>query len=177
MAEQITITSLNCQGLGNNDKRKDVLNFLKQKKYSIYCLQDTHFTEREENYIRAQWGYECFFNSYNSQSRGVAILFNNNFEYKLNKLKKDQQGNKIILDINIAGKRVLLVNIYGPNRDKPSFYEQIKQDILDFNLDQVIIMGDFNLVLNPEKDTTVIICIFNNPFKSKRKSFRSMYRI
>ena len=31
MQEQITIASLNCQGLGGKGKRKDVLNFLKQK--------------------------------------------------------------------------------------------------------------------------------------------------
>ena len=167
MAEKIRITSLNCQGLGNYDKRKDVFNFLRQKKYSIYCLQDTHFTEREENYIRAQWGYECFFSSYNSQSRGVAILFNNTFEYKLHKIKTDQQGNKLILDVTISGKRVLLVNIYGPNRDQPSFYEQLQQDIRDFSIDAVIIMGDFNLVLNQEKDTLNYMHV-NNP-RSREK--------
>ena len=45
---------MNCQGLGGLSKRKDVFNYLKQKKYSIYCLQDTHFTHKEEKYIRAQ---------------------------------------------------------------------------------------------------------------------------
>ena len=169
MDDQIKITSLNCQGLGNNDKRKDVLNFLRQKKYSIYCLQDTHFTERAENYIRAQWGYECFFSSFTSQSRGVAILFNNNFEYKLNKIKKDQQGNKLLLDVNISGRRLLLANIYGPNRDKPNFYEQLRQDIADFNIDQVIIVGDFNLVLDQEKDTFNYLHM-NNP-RAREKVF------
>ena len=167
MADQITITSMNCQGLGNYDKRKDVLNFLKQKKYSIYCLQDTHFTEREENYIRAQWGFECFFSSYNSQSRGVAILFNNNFEYKLNRIKKDQQGNKLILDMTILGKKILLVNIYGPNRDKPNFYDNLKTEITEFNTDFVITVGDFNLVLNQEKDTKNYTLV-NNP-RAKEK--------
>ena len=61
MTEHIILASLNCQGLGDKNKRKDVLNFLKQKKYSIYCIQDTHFTEKEEKYIRTQWGFECFF--------------------------------------------------------------------------------------------------------------------
>ena len=61
MSEEISLLSVNCQGLGGKEKRKDVLNFLKQKKLAIYCLQDTHFTEKEQNYIRTQWGYECFF--------------------------------------------------------------------------------------------------------------------
>ena len=44
MQEQITIASLNCQGLGGKGKRKDVRNFLKQKKYSIYCIQELRYT-------------------------------------------------------------------------------------------------------------------------------------
>ena len=135
---------MNCQGLGGKDKRKDVLNYLKQRKYSIYCLQDTHFTEGEEKYIRTQWGYECFFSSFNSQSRGTAILLNNNFEYKLNKIKRDSDGNLIILDIHLAGKNITLINLYGPNRDNPNFYAKIMQDIRDFNNQSVIMVGDYN---------------------------------
>ena len=75
----LELVSLNVRGLGNSSKRADTLNYLKSRNYSIYFLQDTHSTDREEKYIRAQWGYECFFNNFSSQSKGVAILFNNNF--------------------------------------------------------------------------------------------------
>lgn len=61
MTDKVTFVSVNLRGVQLAEKRKDVLNFLKQKKYSIYFLQDTHFTKREENYIRSQWGFECFF--------------------------------------------------------------------------------------------------------------------
>ena len=162
MAEHIILSSLNCQGLGDKSKRKDVLNFLKQKKYSIYCIQDTHFMEKEEKYIRTQWGFECFFSSFNSQSRGVAIFLNNNFEYKLHRIKKDQEGNRLILDITIKDCRTTLINIYGPNRDTPRFFDQLKDDITEFNNERVIITGDFNLTMNPEVDTRNYVNI-NNP--------------
>ena len=162
MGDSIVIVSMNCQGLGGKDKRKDVLNYLKKNKYSIYCLQDTHFTEKEENYIRTQWGFECYFSSYNSQSRGTAIFFNNNFEYKLHKIKRDIQGNKIVLDLTIANKKTTLINIYGPNNDRPNFYEEIKQDIRELDNENVIITGDFNLILDPEKDSKNYLFI-NNP--------------
>lgn len=35
--------SLNCRGLAGMEKRRDVLNYIKQKNCSIYFLQDTHF--------------------------------------------------------------------------------------------------------------------------------------
>ena len=41
--DNIRIASANCQGLFTPQKRLDVLNFYKNKNYSIICLQDTHF--------------------------------------------------------------------------------------------------------------------------------------
>ena len=84
----LKILSVNCQGLRDKVKRKDVFNMLKLKACNIYCIQDTHFTSDLENSIRSMWGYESYFSSVSSNSRGVAILFNNNFEFKVLKEKK-----------------------------------------------------------------------------------------
>lgn len=154
VGKDITFVSLNVRGLANQSKRADTLNYLKSKNFSVYFLQETHFTTKEENYIRAQWGYDCFFSNFSSQAKGVAILFNNNFEYKIHEIKKDEEyeGSKLMLDVTIEDKRTLLVNIYGPNRDDPHFYSSALADIIPFDI-PVIIAGDFNLVLNPEVDS------------------------
>ena len=152
---------MNCQGLSNMDKRSDTFNFLRNKNYSVYFLQDAHFTTKEQNYIRTQWGFECYFSNFSSQSRGVAILFNNNFEFKVLKVAKDESGNKLILDMVIEGKNITLINIYGPNRDEPDFYEEINNYIKNFD-NQVILVGDFNMVLDPDKDCKDYVNI-NNP--------------
>ena len=162
MDRNIKILSMNCQGLGDPQKRKDVFHFLKQKQFSIYLLQDTHFTSREENFIRSMWGFECFFDSFSSQSRGVTILFNNNFEYKLHRIKKGNDGNKLILDLTVQDKRLTLINLYGPNRDKPNFYREVKDDIETFGNETVIIGADFNLILDIQKDCRNYLHI-NNP--------------
>ena len=121
MTDKVTFISVSLQGAQCTEKRKDVLNFLKREKYSIYFLKDTHFTKRDENYIRTQWCFESFFSSFTSEARSVAILFNNNFEYKLHATETDSEGNKLILDITINGKRMTLINLYGPNKDNPFF--------------------------------------------------------
>lgn len=105
MGEKLNIISMNVQGLGDKAKRKDVLNYLKSKKFSICFLQDTHFDRKEESYIRSQWGYECYFSFYNTQSRGVAILINNNFDFKLDNIKHDANGNLLIVNCAIDGKK------------------------------------------------------------------------
>lgn len=152
MSSCFTILSMNCQGLGDIDKCRDVLHFLRQKKYDIYLLQDTHFTIKQEKYIRTMWGLDCVFNSFSSQSRGVAVFFNNSIDYKIHKIIKGNDGNKLILDITISDKRLTLVNIYGPNKDKPNFYKEVKDSIASLQNETVIIAADFNMVLDPMKD-------------------------
>ena len=115
--DKITICSVNCQGLGNPSKRRDVFNYLRNSNYSILCLQDTHFTKDIEKIIKSEWGYKVYFSSFSSQSRGVAILFKNNFEFIVHSFYNDQKGNMIILDIEISKHRITLVNLYGPNFD------------------------------------------------------------
>ena len=80
---KLKVMSCNCQGLGNFRKRRDLFQYLRQKNCSVYFLQDTHFEKKIERQIRAEWGYECYFSSFSSQSRGVAILLNNNFDFKI----------------------------------------------------------------------------------------------
>ena len=101
MDDCVVVVSVNCQGLGNRQKRKDVFHYLRSKKYSIYFLQDTHFEPKMEIFVSAEWGYESYFSSYSSNSRGVAILFNNNFEFKVKDIHKGDRGNYIILTVRI----------------------------------------------------------------------------
>ena len=150
--ESIKILSANCQGLGDINKRKDVFNYLHSKKFNIVCLQDTHFTESQENTIENQWGYKSYFSSFSSNSRGVSILFNNNFEFQVHHEKTDKNGNFLILDVTIQSQRLTLVVVYGPNRDDPSFYQNIVEMVEEFENTSCIFCGDFNLVLNPELD-------------------------
>ena len=153
MMGNVKIASLNCRGLGDNNKRKDVFNYLKQKKFSIYCLQDTHFTEKNEKHIRAQWGFDCVFSHGTNVSRGVCILFNNTFEYKILQQKTDLEGNFIILKLELEKNITMtLVNFYGPNKDNPSFYNNLMINILELETDSMIICGDTNTVQEYDLD-------------------------
>lgn len=136
---------------------------MKNKHYNIFCLQDTHFTPELENIIRAEWGYDCYFNSFRSNARGVAILLNNNFEVKVLQVKRELSGNFLALDMRIEGRKVTLITLYGPNSDNPEFYENLTETIDLFGNDSFIICGDFNLVLNPTVDYDKSYKNVNNP--------------
>ena len=148
----LSIASLNAQGLGETKKRRDVMNYLRNRKHDIYFLQDTHWVSKLEPYIASEWGYTCFFASFSSNSRGVAILFNNTFEFKVLDVIKGEDGNFLFVHIQVKGREILLINIYGPNRDNPNFYKQIQRKIELINPKMIILGGDGNLVLDPKKD-------------------------
>ena len=162
MPDNITIFSQNCQGLGNPQKRRALFRHVRAKKYNIVCLQDVHIQSQQESYVKAEWGNDAYFSCFNSSSRGVLILLNNNFEYKVEKINSDVNGNYIILDINIEGKKFTLINLYGPNDDKPKFYKELRQKYKTLNNDNIITCGDWNLVINPDLDTNNYLHI-NNP--------------
>lgn len=158
---------MNTQGLGGREKRKDIINLFKSKKYSICMLQDTHFTAAEETFIRSQWGYECYFSNFNSQSRGVAIFINNTFDFKLISTEQDTNGNLLMLNCKISDRHITLVNIYGPNRDNPGFYQDLQDRLSKYENNLFIIAGDFNLILNQDYDSYNYVHLNNQNARNK----------
>ena len=116
---ELKILSVNVQGIGTIEKRLDLFNYLKTKNCDIYCLQDVHSTTSTENFIESQWGSHCLFSSHSSNSRGVAVLFNKNIDYKVHNHISDPEGNYLIVDLTVDNNRFTLVSLYGPNNDCP----------------------------------------------------------
>ena len=165
--EGVKILSVNCQGLGNMGKRRDVFDYLHKKNYNIYCLQDTHFTESQENLIQNMWGHQCYFSSYTSNARGVCIFLNNNFEFTVHRKKSDLNGNYLALDITIENHRLTLISLYAPDTDTPIFFEKISEIIDDFGNSSYILCGDYNLVINPDLDYYNYVNINNEKARAK----------
>ena len=147
------VASVNCRGLGDFYKRRDIFAFLREKDCSIYLLQDTHFSNKIEDRVKREWGYDAYFSSFSSNSRGVAILVKNDIEYKFISITKDINGNYLILRVKIFDKEIVIVNVYGPNADTPDFYIHLEETVLSTGAtDNFIFGGDWNLVLNFDMD-------------------------
>ena len=91
-----------------------------------------------------EWGYKALFSGCSSSKAGVCILFNNNFNLQIHKVFSDPNGRFIICDI--------VANIYAPNEDDPNFFHSFFDHLSSFRGEEIIIGGDFNLVLDVEKD-------------------------
>ena len=62
-------------------------------------------------------------------------------------------GRLVVLDLNIQGEEVRLLNVYGPNTppERHEFYKNMVQPFTDTDLD-IISGGDCNCALNPNID-------------------------
>ena len=76
-----------------------------------------------------------------SSFKGVAILYRNSF---------DTLGN---YDISIQDYRMTLAAVYGPNEDKPCFFETLQSKINIFPNSSLILVGDWNVVQDYNLDT------------------------
>lgn len=118
----LKIGSINVRGLGDQVKRREIFNWLRAKKYSVYFIQEMHCTEDNKNDWLAEWGYQALFSCCTSKKAGVAILFNNNFTFQISKTYSDPEGRFIICDLTVNGKQLTLTNIYAPNNDDSNFF-------------------------------------------------------
>ena len=147
---KLQIASLNVRGIGNNAKRREVFNWLRAKKFSIYMLQEVHCSENTTDSWTREWGYKALFSCCSSSKAGVSILCNNNFNLNVIKTLQDPNGRFIICDIEADGKLLTLGNIYAPKKDDPNFFDTFFDRLSCFECDDVVISGDFNLVLDVE---------------------------
>ena len=164
------IYSFNCNGLNDSKKRKDVFDYIRSKKdFQIVCLQETHWPAETEAVIRASWGYNVWLSGEDTNRNGVAILFNNNFEYKVFDVILDPHGCFIAMSLEILRKKITLINLYGPSSgDKPDFFQKVVDCLEQFDNDSIIITGDWNCVLDTNLDVRNYASTENRPRTRKK---------
>ena len=100
-----------------------------------------------ENVVRSQWGFECIVAGQDSGSNGVAVLFKNNFEYKVHSVVKDDEDRYILIDIEMLNKLMTIANIYAPSSgDHPEYLEKVIREVVLLDNESIVIGGDYFLV-------------------------------
>ena len=149
----VRIISQNVRGLNNDVKRRSIFHFLKEKA-DIICLQETHSTDMVQQGWELEFGSnECFWSHRTSSARGACVLVGRNANITVISSFSDAEGRTVGLIYEEAGERFKLLNIYAPNEDTPRFFLEAIE-MLDNQEGKRIILGDFNLVLDVEKDRT-----------------------
>ena len=148
----LRIASFNVRGLGNANKRRKIFNYLHHKEFDIVLLQETHSVRNQEKFWRSIWGSKIYYSHGTNDSRGVCILLAKKSLVKVFHSYKDAEGRIIAIDIFFENQSICLVNIYAPNLDDPAFFDEIFTVIEASTCDMKIFGGDFNVILDPNKD-------------------------
>ena len=88
-------------------KRRNLFQYIRSKKYNISCLQDVHIDRNMHSYVKAEWGYNIILSAKvgTNASRGVMILINNNFSCGVGQIITDPDGNFVIMELKILDKK------------------------------------------------------------------------
>ena len=80
----------------------------------------------------------------------------------------DDKGDFMLLQLKINDQTFTLVNLHSPNKDDPDFYDRLMGELKNARSLELILTGDWNLVLNPELDSQNYKHINNPKCREKR---------
>ena len=158
MAMTNTLATFNINGLGDKDKRQETFHYLHRKHYSIIFLQETHSMKNSEKLWNSTWGKKIWFVHGTSGARGVAILFAPEIDITVHNVIACPKGRFLIMYVTYNAMKILLVNVYAPNRDDTLFLQSLFRQVDSFSPDYKLIAGDFNVTLNSSLDRQGTYC-------------------
>ena len=153
---RLKIISLNVRGLRNKKKRRTLFRKFKSDKYDIICLQETYLSKKDIYDIRNEWGINFHLAEGTNNSKGLITLFSKYIDFSnIECIHASERC--LISNITIDGTLFAIVNIYAPciSTEKIEFLNFIKLNINQLCTDlsnQLILLGDFNIVIDNKLD-------------------------
>lgn len=153
MIKTVKIFSLNVNGIRTDVlKRRKIFYFFHHSNADLVMLQEIHSDKEVEKFWRAEWGGKIYFSHGTSNSRGVAILIKKNFPYQITNAIGDNDGRIVAITVKAYQRDYTIASLYAPNQDNVQFFVQAFELIGQLQNDLQIIAGDFNTVLDLNKD-------------------------
>ena len=142
--------SINVRGAANAEKRRAIFN--KHRIHSdILILHETHSTPEMEHIWESEWGGKVIYAHGTNTARGVAAFMSKALYEQISNIHRDILGRLLIFDLKYDQQVVTIAAVYAPNEDRPDYFQQMAE-VLRSRQEHKIVIGDFNLVLDVEKD-------------------------
>lgn len=117
----VRLVSWNVRGLGGPVKQSRVFSHLKSLNTDMAFLQETHLCASDHSRLRKPWVGQIFHSTFNSKSRGTAILINKRTQFSPTQITSDPGGRYTIVCGSLYQVPVVMVSVYAPNWDNPTF--------------------------------------------------------
>ena len=176
MAKEFKIFSLNVRGIQDVNKRRELFFFLRQMNADVFILQETHSTIECEQLWNTEWGSGILYSHGTSSTLGVMLFFNKRRIAQILDVITDPGGRYICANIEVNEHIFTLATIYAPNKDSPDFFKELNRNLVKLDAADVVLIGDFNLVLHPEIDRTENK-LYNNRAKTVLDNIITTYEL
>ena len=164
---QLQVLTQNVRGLGCTKKVRHLVNscykLCKKANDNVFAFQETYVASLD--LLKYIWRGEFYVTGGTGNSQGCITLVSAPYKI-LHAVDIGQRGHILVLtknDINRA--ELLIVNVYAPNgfdAEKLQFFENLAERIGDirqaYNCNNVILLGDLNIVFKPTEVQNRMIC-------------------
>ncbi|NBW58358.1 hypothetical protein EBR43_11400, partial [bacterium] len=152
---KLTIGTFNSSGCKNYSKLKRLMTWLFKLKKSdrfIYSLQETHISSSEVALVQSLWREGLIVSPSNGKARGVLTVFSNNLFDNILYEHGSKDGRTTCIIGSYNGVTDMFLSLYSPNSGKnaefySSFFARTNNLVTKYNVSNVYISGDFNLIL------------------------------
>ena len=158
----LNVLTYNVNGLRDFNKLKRLNNYFHQLKdmaSTVICLQETHFKMSDVDRLKYQWKWGSHHSPGTGASAGVSILYNESFFDKVIERYKDNDGRICSITAQKNDDTYCFINVYAPNDhvltlELLSKITQLIEDQIEKQPTvNIIVAGDFNMVINPDLDS------------------------
>ena len=152
------VAHLNIRATGQQlTKAQSLIGHFARKKIDLICLSEIKISKQNKNYFHHK-GYNTFLNTptdhlQNSPKEGIAILISKNIDPQHIKVEDIDPGRASKVEFQVNDQKFTAFCIYAPSQGDSTaeiFYNKLLK-ITELP-ENPIILGDFNVVLDPKID-------------------------
>ena len=130
----------------------------------IICLQETHSEKHVEDQFRNHFQYECYFKHFDSTMGGLLTGFRRGQNLQVHDQFSFQKGSEtntsecLMIHCTLDEIEMVIVNSYthcaATVTERTEFLSHVERELPRFGCANIICAGDFNAILNADKDRT-----------------------
>jgi exonuclease III len=122
-------------------------NWIKKEDPTVCCLQETHLINRKKHWLKVK-GWKIYQTNGPPNQARVEILISYKVDFKPTLIKRDK-GHSLLIKGEIHQKEIIIINLYAPNVNAPSFIKHALKDLKTHIDSKTVVVGDFNTPLPP----------------------------
>ena len=124
-------------------KRQRLAEWIQKQDPYICCLQETHLETRDTYRLKVKGWKKIFHANRDQKKAGVAILISDKIDFQIKAVKRDKDGQYIMMKGSIREEDITIINIYAPNIGALQYVRQMLTSMKGEIKINTIIVRDF----------------------------------